>query len=163
MKLINRVLSVLIVAFVFASCKTPQVIDSTYAGSTFKVECMGTDLDGSQTLRAWGSGKNKSQAMETAKKNAVKAVIFEGINAGTGDCNKKPLVYEVNANEKYEDYFNRFFADGGEYKKFTSMKDEKSTSRLKSSNNAIETWGIVVRVDRAAIRQHLINDGIIKP
>ena len=43
------------------------------------------------------------------------------------------------------------------------MTDEKRTSRLKSTNSAIESWGIVVRVDRAALRQRLIDDGIIKP
>lgn len=145
------------------SCKSPQVIDSTYAGAGFKVECMGTDLDGSQTLRSWGTGKNKGQAMETAKKNAVRAVIFSGITDGVAGCNVKPLLFEVNAEEKHEAYFNRFFADGGAYKGYVSMKDEKRTSRIKSSNNAIENWGIVVRVDRAALRQRLMEDGILKP
>ena len=163
MKLITSLTGTALALLSLAGCKTPQVIDSTYAGSTFTIECMGTDLDGSQTLRSWGTGKNKAQAMENAKKNAVRAVLFEGINAGTGDCNRKPLIFEVNAEEKYEQYFNRFFADGGAYKAFTSMTDEKRTSRLKSTNSAIESWGIVVRVDRAALRQRLIDDGIIKP
>ena len=43
------------------------------------------------------------------------------------------------------------------------MVDEKRNSRVKSSNNSIETWGVVVRVDREALRQQLIDDGIIKP
>lgn len=163
MKLITSLTGAALALLTLAGCKTPQVIDSTYAGSTFAIECMGTDLDGSQTLRSWGTGKNKAQAMENAKKNAVRAVLFEGINAGTGDCNRKPLIFEVNAEEKYEQYFNRFFADGGAYKAFTSMTDEKRTSRLKSTNSSIESWGIVVRVDRAALRQRLIDDGIIKP
>jgi hypothetical protein len=146
-----------------SSCKTPTQVDSSYSTYKFGVECMGTDMDGSQTLRAWGSGKNKSQAMETAKKNAVKAVIFDGVNQGTDGCNQRPIVAEVNAQEKYENYFNRFFADGGMYKEFTSMTDEKRNSRIKSSDSSIENWGIVVRVDRAALRQQLINDGILKP
>lgn len=162
MKISGLILSFLLMIW-FNSCKTPQVIDSTYAGSTFEIECMGLDHDGSQTLRSWGTGKNKAQAMETAKKNAVRAVLFKGITAGTGDCNKRPIVLEVNAAEKYEDYFNRFFADGGAYKVYTSMTDEKRTSRIKSSNNAIETWGVVVRVDRAGLRQRMIDDGIIRP
>lgn len=163
MKLKIELAVVLAMFLALAGCKTPTVIDSTYAGTTFEVECMGTDLDGSQTLRSWGTGKNKSQAMETAKKNAVKAIIFKGINAGASECSTKPLIFEVNAAEKYESYFNRFFADGGDYKKYTSMTDEKRNSRMKSSNNSIETWGIVVRVDRAGLRQRLIDDGIIKP
>lgn len=163
MKQIKILATTILVALAFSGCKTPTVIDGVYAGRTFEIECMGTDHDGSQTLRAWGTGKNKSQAIETAKKNAVKTVIFKGIQSSNEGCNTKPLIFEVNAEEKYEAYFNRFFADGGAYKSYTSMSDEKSTSRIKSSNNAIETWGVVVRVDRAGLRQRLINDGIIKP
>lgn len=163
MKKIKSITTIALAFLAFSGCKTPAVIDSSYAGMTFEIQCMGTDLDGSQTLRSWGTGKDKSQAMETAKKNAVRAVIFKGIQSGSDGCNTKPLIFEVNAEEKYESYFNRFFADGGAYKSFTSMTDEKSTSRIKSSNNAIETWGIVVRVDRAGLRQRLIADGIIKP
>lgn len=163
MKLNPKLFGAALALILMTGCKTPQIIDSTWAGSTFDVECMGTDLDGSQTLRCWGTGKNKPQAMETAKKNAVRTIIFKGVSAGVGGCNTKPLIYEVNAEEKYENYFNRFFADGGIYKNFTSMTDEKRNSRIKRSNNSIETWGVVVRVDRAALRQQLIDDGIIKP
>lgn len=163
MKHIIQLCEALLALFMITGCKTPQVIDSTWAGTTFEVECMGSDLDGTQTLRSWGTGKNKPQAMETAKKNAVRTVIFKGISAGVGECDTKPLIFEVNAQEKYRSYFNHFFADGGVYKKFTSMVDEKRNSRVKSSNNSIETWGVVVRVDREALRQQLIDDGIIKP
>lgn len=144
------------------SCNTPRKLDSTYAYNTFTVECMGTDNDGSQTLRAWGKGRDKSQAIETARKNAVKAVIFDGITAGTGECNKRPLVNEVNAREKYEEYFDRFFADGGIYKNFTSLTDEKRNSRQKSSDASMENWGVVVRVDRVALRDRLKADGVLK-
>lgn len=145
------------------SCKTPTKVDSVYAYSNFDVECLGTDLDGSQTLRAWGKGKDKSQAIEQARKNAVRAVIFKGINAGTGECNKRPLVNEVNAEEKYEAYWNRFFADGGIYKQFTSLGDEKRLSRQKSADKSMENWGVVVRVDRAALKERLIADDVINP
>lgn len=49
-------------------------------------------------------------------KNAVWTVIFDGIREGVAGCNMRPLVTEANARERYEDYFNTFFADGGDYK-----------------------------------------------
>lgn len=143
-------------------CKTPKKVDNSYAYNSFEVECLGTDLDGSQTLRAWGKGKNKGQAIEQARKNAARAVIFKGINQGTGECNKRPLVNEVNAEEKYEEYWNRFFSDGGIYRNFTSLTDEKRLSRQKSSDHTMDNFGVVVRVDRAGLRQQLLNDGILK-
>ena len=126
---------------------------------------MGVELDGSQTLKAWGNGRNRADAVEQAKKNAVRDVIFKGIIEGKQDCNQKPIVFEINAQEKYEDYFNAFFADGGEYKNFISLKDERifdkiSRDRKKTSESV--TNGIVIRVLRAELKKKLITDSIIK-
>lgn len=132
---------------------------------TYKTECLGVELDGSQTLKAWGNGRNRADAVEQAKKNAVRDVIFKGIIEGKQDCNQKPIVFEINAQEKYEDYFNDFFADGGEYKNFISLKDERifdkiSRDRKKTSESV--TNGILVRVLRAELKKKLITDSIIK-
>lgn len=72
------------------------------------IKCMGVELDGSQTLRVLGYGRNRSDAKEQAMKNAVWAVVFDGIREGVSGCNMRPLVTEVNARERYEDYFNVF-------------------------------------------------------
>lgn len=152
----------LIVLIGFSSCKTPTQVSSEYAYANFQTECLGVELDGSQTLRVFGKGKNKADAIEQAKKNAVRDVLFKGINAGSGECSQRPLVNEVNAQEKYAYYFNPFFKDKGSYLKYVKL-DEKRLSRIKSSNNTQENWGVVVTVDRAALQQQLINDNIIKP
>ena len=92
------------------------------------IRCIGVELDGSQTLRVSGYGRNRTDAKEQAMKNAVWAVIFDGIRDGVQGCNMKPLLTEVNAKERYEDYFNKFFSDGGNYKKYVSLKDTKKLS-----------------------------------
>ena len=143
------------------SCKTPIHISSDYASANFQTECMRVELDGSQTLRAFGKGKNKKEAIEQAKKNAVRDVIFKGINAGSSECNKRPLVNEVNAIEKHSYYFNLFFKDKGEYASYVKL-DEKKTSRIKSKSSSQENWGVVVTVDREGLKSKLINDKIIK-
>ncbi len=155
--------AVVVAALLATGCKTPTVIDSVYATHAFEIECLGTDMDGSQTLRSWGQGKNKAQAIENARKNAVRAVLFDGITHGSNGCDQRPVIGGVNAHEKNQTYFNHFFTDGGEFKKFTSMEDEKRTSRIKSSDKSIENWSVVVRVIRAALRQQMIDDGIINP
>jgi len=131
----------------------------------YKTECLGMELDGSQTLKAWGNGRNKSDAVEQAKKNAIRDVIFNGISEGKQDCEKKPLIYEVNAQEKYEEYFNVFFADGGEYKNYISLRDERIGQKInrdrKKARESV-TNGLVVRVLRSELKKKLITDGIIK-
>ena len=70
---------------------------------------------------------------------------------------------EVNAQEKYEYYFNVFFRDGGDYKKYVTMEDENRTSRIRAKHSTQENYGVVVRVKRAELRQRLIDDNILKP
>jgi hypothetical protein len=130
-----------------------------YARST--VRCMGVELDGSQTLRVQGYGRNRLDAKEQAKKNAVWAVIFDGIREGTGGCNMRPLVTEVNAKERYEDYFNLFFADDGPYKEYVSLKDTKYRSGGRSKDKLGYAYDLTIRVLRAQLKERLKADKII--
>lgn len=145
------------------SCNHQRRIAGNY---TYTTECLGVELDGSQTLKAWGKGRNRTDAIEQAYKNAVRDVIFKGISKGNSECNMKPIVFEVNAQEKYEDYFNKFFADGGAYKEFVSEKDGSKyhidviKERKKAESQA--TYGIVVRVLRAELIAKMKKDGILK-
>lgn len=139
---------------------------STSAYNKYKVECLGMELDGSQTLRSWGIGKNKKDAVEQAKKEAVHAVVFKGIHDGISGCNTKPIIFEVNAEEKYEDYFNAFFKDGGEYQKYVSMEDEKKDGLFKKDKEKEKSkhfvkYGITVRVLRSELKQRLETDNIL--
>lgn len=152
----------LIIGFAFASCGSKKTAAGNY---TYKSECMGVELDGSQTIKAWGNGRNRADAVDQAKKNAVRDVIFFGINEGKSECNSKPLIFEVNAQEKYEDYFNNFFKDGGAYKNFISLRDERifdKLSRDKKQSRESVTHGMIVRVLRSELKQQLLADGIIK-
>ena len=156
----NLIILMLLVATI--SCTAQKGVAGNY---TYKSECMGVELDGSQTIKAWGNGRNRSDAVEQAKKNAVRDVIFFGISEGKSECNAKPLIFEVNAQEKYEEYFGRFFSDGGEYKNFISLRDERifnKISRDKKKARESVTHGMIVRVLRNDLKAKLITNGIIK-
>ena len=125
------------------------------------IKCMGVELDGSQTLRVQGYGINRSDAKEQAMKNAVWAVIFDGIRNGAEGCNMRPLVTEVNAKERYEDYFNLFFADNGEYKKYVSLRDTKKRSGGRSKDKLGYAYDLTIRVLRAELKARLKADNLI--
>lgn len=147
---------------VLYSCNSQK---NTAGNYSYKTECLGIEMDGSQTVKAWGNGRNRWDAVEQAKKNAVNDVLFNGIYEGKQVCEQRPVVSEVNARQKYEIYFNKFFSDGGEYKKIVSLKDERIGQKLsrdrKEARQSV-THGVVVRVLRAELKQKMIEDGILK-
>lgn len=153
---------ILIASFaIFTLSGCSQKVSNSGAYYTYKTQCLGVELDGSQTLLAWGEGRNKSDAVEQAKKNAVRDVIFNGIREGNSACDQRPLLNVPNAKDKYEEYFNIFFADGGEYKKYISMADEKFRSRNKEKYKYGRKMSVTVRVDRAGLKKRLKEDGVL--
>ena len=126
------------------------------------IDCLGTEGDGSQTLRVTGIGKNKADAIEQAKKDAVAAVIFEGIHGGMSGCETRPLTYERDARRNHEDYFDVFFRDNGMYSQFVTFDDRKIRSNTKVKNKAFKSYRVTVRVLRPELKRRLQEDGIIK-
>lgn len=153
----KKILFILFAAFSLMSANVQA--QTVYARSS--IRCMGVELDGSQTLRVQGYGRNRSDAKEQAMKNAVRAVIFDGIRDGVEGCNMRPLVAEVNAQERYEDYFNIFFADNGEYKKYVSLRDTKTRSGGKSKDKLGYAYDLTIRVLRAELKARLKADNLI--
>ncbi len=135
------------------------------AYNTYPTECIGIEMDGSQTVKAWGTGRNRGDAVEQAKKTAVRDVLFNGIRAGKAECQTKPVLPEVNVREKNEAYFNKFFADGGDFRKFISLRDERIgrrflRERMKAKDRT--TRSVIARVDRQGLIDHMKKDGILK-
>jgi hypothetical protein len=131
----------------------------------FPTECLGSELDGSQTLLVFADGRNRSDAVEQAKKNAVREVLFKGIINGKSTCDPRPLVPEVNADRKYETYFGAFFADGGEYLKYVSLADERIYNKItrdRSKGSKQIKNSVVVRVELLKLKEKLRTDQIIK-
>jgi hypothetical protein len=153
-----------IAILILSSCK---ISPSSTSYFTYQTECVNVELDGSQTLKAYGMGGNKIDAMEQAYKNAVRDVIFKGISSGSAECQARPLLLEVNAAQKYETYFNVFFRDRGAYARYVSFRDERLVQQINrrpiTQNADQDIYSVVVRVLREDLKQQLIKDGILKP
>lgn len=127
-----------------------------------QTECIGKEMDGSLTLRVWGTGRNRTDALEQAKKQAVYDVLFNGITKGNTDYNMRPVMTEVNARQRYQDYFDIFFMDRGEYLKYISMEDKRAGSTKVSKRNFRDvTVGVTVRVLVPQLRARLKSDGLL--
>lgn len=143
------------------SCGSKRVVE-TAAFHSYETECLGMDMDGMQTLRVWGTGLNRSDALEQAQKKAVYEVTFTGITGGNGDCNAYPVVDEANARKKYEKYFDDFFEKGGKYKKFVKLRGEQKSNAKTYHGDGTEMVEVVVIVDRPALKKRYQKDKIIE-
>jgi hypothetical protein len=131
-----------------------------------ETECISSELDGSITVKSWGSGRNRFDAIDQAQKNAIFDVLFKGILKGAQQCNVKPLISEVNAFDKYARYFNKFFSDKQKkYKEFISFRDERIEDSIdretKGAKNGV-SCRVIITIKRNALYEQLIKDKIIK-
>lgn len=145
---------------ILGSCRSNKDVSPTVSVTAMETVSLGSNTDGTIAVRAWGTGRNRSTAIDQAKRNAVHDVIFSGIKKGSNPgAASRPLVSEVNAEERHSDYFERFFSSG-DYRRY--VKEEPGTApRMKSEGLSREGYGVVLLVDRKALRNKLINDGII--
>lgn len=155
-------LSVVIIFLGASGCKTPETISGYY---TYELECLGNELDGGQIVKTWGTGRDRKEAEANARKKVLHEIIFKGVRNGTADCLARPLVSAPNAEENNELYFRRFFSEEGIYTRFVSLHREpffdKNFKTNPRSNNKV-AYAMVLKVDMASLKNHLIHDQIIR-
>lgn len=145
---------------VLASCGSKEKVVQTASYREQPTECLGKSMDGTQTLKVWAKGLTRMEAIREAKKKAVSEVLFQGISAG-GDCSAYPVVDAPNARTKYEKYFNKFFEDNGGYKKFVEEVEKRSDADH-LQGKTMQTYGVVLRIDRNALEKRMQKDKIIE-
>ena len=155
----NIILLLFISAIGIISCKSSKKITGNY---THEIEGMGAELDGSITLKTWGKSKNRADALVQARKEALNAVLFVGIRNGKTDCDTRPILNAPNIRENKVDYFNNFFKDGGDYKKFVSNKYESFGKKVRAKGRDGEVmYGFIIRVMRSELKKQMITDKIL--
>jgi len=123
---------------------------------------LSANYDGSYVIRTQVKARNSALAFADAKRKAVQEVIFDGVAAGSnGVQDLKPLVYDKNAREKYEDYFNAFFKDNGDWTEYCSLEDRRAFSSTYQRTRTQMVQNVTVTVKRAELKKRLQADGII--
>lgn len=148
------------------SCKTGTSVSGTYATAPAANVCLSINPMNTVDIKAWGTGSTRAEAVQNAIRSALVDVIFKGYTSGQGVAKSgvlRPLLNEVNAQERYSYYFTPFFADKGEYLAFASEKNGAENARYKANSHGNQSIAIIVTVDRNALRNRLIQDGILQP
>lgn len=128
----------------------------------YKSHLLSVNYDGTYVIRTQVRARNAALAFSDAKRKVVQEVIFDGVqSASNGVQDLKPILFDMNARRKYEDYFNVFFRDNGEWEKYASFQDKRTgtTTYKRTESQSVET--VTVTVDRAALKAKLIEDKIL--
>jgi hypothetical protein len=129
----------------------------------YEIEPVGVGTDGTKVFKVWGYGKYVSEAIMSAKADAVAACIFKGLPGGAGTAPTPPIITEPNAENKYADYFETFFAVGGKFLQYiavTTDGEPAGQDRLKIKKGY--KVAIYVQVMYDALRRQLEADNIAR-
>lgn len=147
-----------VAAMLFAGCGAKR--SQAYYEKPSQV--LSANYDGSYVIRVQVRARNAAIAFTDGQRKAVEEVIFSGVKAGSnGISDLKPLCFDLNAREKYEDYFNVFFQDKGEWTKYASLKDKRTNTTRYQRDGRQMVESVTVTVDRAGLKKRLQEDHII--
>lgn len=149
-----------IATMTFVGCNPQKV--STAAFYETETQFMNLEGDGSITVRAFGIGRYRGDAIDQARKNAIRDVMLKGVEVPGNPMLSKPLIMEINAEEKYAAFINNFFTDGGPYKEFFSREDRRRETSDKYWSGKQMKIAVTIRVLRPELQQYLRDNNIIK-
>ena len=140
--------------------------DKETAKWNYSIECQGEAAGGTYTLKVFSIVMDERLAGVQAQKNAVHAIIFQGINSQGRICKQKPaLARSINLETEREDFFKEFFAsvkrnDPNNFAKYVNIVDEV-TDRQKLGKKKFRI-GSLVTVNVGLLRKKLEKENIIK-
>ncbi|MBR3647240.1 MAG: hypothetical protein IKN59_02500 [Paludibacteraceae bacterium] len=154
-------LAALLIAGTLVSIDAKRPTKSEVAMQQFKyeLECAGNGVQGTYLVRVWTYSKKLKDAQAAGARNAVHGVVFKGFAGGDGCVGQRALASGPGAELEYEDYFKRFFADNGEYRKYVSLV--VGTEEILKVGKEYKV-GVVVSVQKDELRKALEAAGVIK-
>ena len=153
-------LSALILATALSgAAKKPTKSQQAMQQFRYELECAGNGVLGTYLVRVWTYDKKQKEAQAACARNAVHGVIFKGFAGGDGCIGQKALVPTPGAEMEYEEFFNLFFSDKGEYRKYVSIV---AGSELCEKVGREYRAGAIVSIQKDDLRKALEAAGIIK-
>jgi hypothetical protein len=121
-----------------------------------EVNFLSKEAQGTIAVKSTGYGKNQTEAVEDAQKNAFKVLLFKGL-PGT-ELNIPLIENENDAKSKNSEYFNKFFEQGN-YKTFM-MSSTESSNLIKMKGTKKIT--VDVKINYNSLRKDLEQNQLIR-
>ncbi|MDY0174059.1 MAG: hypothetical protein RBR62_02580 [Bacteroidales bacterium] len=157
---------ILAVAFLVGLTATPATAQrkkkqkEDFTVGNYEVQFVRTGLEGTTLFKIFSYGKNYETALENAKPDAVKAVIFKGI---PGSDSSRPMVREYDLSASQRQFFEEFFSNKY-YLNFVTISgdgsvDPQDVIRIKRNEYKV---GVVVSVHKNDLRKYLEQAGLVR-
>lgn len=131
----------------------------------YDIECEGIAKQGSKLVKVWSYSKNPKHSINQAMKNAVHGIIYKGYSGGGRGCTSfKPLLRNPKLEKEHQDFFDVFFGEGGEFRKYVTSATDGNIApgdRLKVGKRMYKI-GVIVNVATDLLRKRLEKEGVVK-
>ena len=154
----KKYLFLLIFPLLVWSCGPSSKVSRADQPWSYEVESMGVGADGTYAIRIWSWWRNANMPVETAKKNAVHALISRGVPAGNGAA-AQPALRTGALTPAETAFFDNFFLS--EYQRYINSVASGSIQVLKTGRNEYKI-GYVVSVSKDSLRKYLEDNNMIK-
>ena len=154
-------LSLLVVVLCLPACRSIRQNKANKDTNQYRyeIECAGNAVQGTYLVKVWTYSRSAAVAENQCRKNAVHGVIFKGYGGGQGCVSQRPMASNPGVEQQYKEYFDSFFATGGEFQKYASIMS--GTMETVKVGNEYKV-GVVVSVRKDDLRKALEAAGVIK-
>lgn len=127
--------------------------------TSYQIEGAGTGAQGSYLVKVWVVTGNKKLADDIIGRCGVHGVLFKGFSNTETRQHQKPLAGSPTVEQQHADFFNDFFADGGEYRNYVQVVSNTRTVVKSGKKYKI---GATVTVSKEQLRRDLEAKGILR-
>lgn len=153
----KKIILILTIACAFVSCKSklkPRELGN-YTYKTASIDFR----DEKVLVTAWGRGTSSEEALEVAKKNALRDILYKGILDGNPNVRFPAIFLKNNAEALNTEFNSKFFAKDGSYLQYVTLYDTAiSQNRCKKIRKADRILNSVIEYQILVDRNKLIQD-----
>lgn len=156
-------LFVLVVSILMSVSLSAQIrsdVDNYY---DYEATLIDVAQDGTKVMRITVVAKKVADGVELAKRSAVAACLFKGIE-GSGQAERVPAIVSQGITAENEEFFNNFLAlkdkkgNGGEYLRFVTQTGNERSEKVKKGYKV----SLDVQVSYNALRNYMVSQGKAK-
>lgn len=144
-----KTFSIIIILFLILSCKAKKEL--------YNIECISIENEGYVKLKLLNYKNPTEFDLESASKNAIKAVLYSGYSS-TNCQTQKSILKETTDIDNFKKIENNFFSANGKWKTF--VRNSLDSSNIKTDKT--ENKEFVIMVNKDQLRKYLEEQKIIK-